>query len=181
MTTMAELTTTKPSRSDEILDTEEQLRIAYEIKAHFDALQPDRPVKPNRSEPGSPRAVNHSLSKNDIPELHKFQSLQSSSHDTISTEGVVNAQDEFVETQYYNELASIDKQHHTTGSGFINVVTEGEESGYKIELPDGHVNAVETEIQPRGYKSNPATNDWVPSSDDYQVFVSSKPSRSECS
>lgn len=80
MTTMAELTTTKPSRSDEILDTEEQLRISYEIKAHFDALQPDRPIKPNRSEPGSPRAVNHSLSKNDIPELHKFQSLQSSSH-----------------------------------------------------------------------------------------------------
>jgi len=56
-----------------------------------------------------------------------------------------------------------------TGSGFIKVVREGEEGGYKIELLDSHVNAVETEIQPRGYRSNPATNDWVPSCDDYQV------------
>ncbi|XP_027914077.1 uncharacterized protein LOC114173718 isoform X2 [Vigna unguiculata] len=166
---MSQLTTTKPSRSDEVLDAEEQLRIAYEIRAHFDALQPGRPVKPNRSEPGSPHAVNHSLSNNDIPELHKFQSLQSSSHDIISTEGVANAQDEFVETQYYKELASVDKEHHTTGSGFIKVVREGEEGGYKIELLDSHVNAVETEIQPRGYRSNPATNDWVPSCDDYQL------------
>jgi len=83
--TMSQLTTTKPSRSDEVLDAEEQLRIAYEIRAHFDALQPGRPVKPNRSEPGSPHAVNHSLSNNDIPELHKFQSLQSSSHVSITS------------------------------------------------------------------------------------------------
>ncbi|KAK7367581.1 hypothetical protein VNO80_09596 [Phaseolus coccineus] len=177
---MAQLTKTKPSRSDEILDAEEQSRIADEIRAHFDALQPDRPIKPNRSEPEPQHPVNHSLSHNDIPELHKFQSLQSRSHDIISPAGVMNTQDEFVETQYYKELASIDKQHHTTGSGFIKAVTEGGEGGYKIELPDGHLNAVETEIQPRGYKSNPATNDWVPSFDGYQVFVSSKPNRSEC-
>ena len=49
-----------------------------------------------------------------------------------------------------------------TGSGFIKAVREGGEGGYEI-----HVNAAET--QPRGYKSNPATNDWVPNSEEYQV------------
>jgi len=56
-----------------------------------------------------------------------------------------------------------------TGTGFIKAVAEGGEGGYKIELSDSHVNAVEAEIEPRGYKSNPATNDWVPSFDAYQV------------
>ena len=45
---------------------------------------------------------------------------------------------------------------------FIKAVREGGEGGYEI-----HVNAAET--QPRGYKSNPATNDWVPNSEEYQV------------
>ncbi|TKY70619.1 hypothetical protein E2542_SST06910 [Spatholobus suberectus] len=169
----------KPSRSDEILDAEEQLRIANQIRAQFDALEPKRPIKPNRSEPDAvaQHPVDPTVSVHNIPELHKFQSLQSRSHAVISSAGVVDAQDEFVETLYYTELASIDKQHHTTGSGFIKVVREGGEGGYEIQLPDSHVNAAETQL--RGYKSNPATNDWVPNSDEYQVFVSSKPNRSE--
>ncbi|CAJ1929458.1 unnamed protein product [Sphenostylis stenocarpa] len=179
---MAHLTTAKPSRSDEILSIEEQLRIADEIRAQFDALQPRRPIKPNRSEPEPQHPVHHALSDINIPELHKFQSLQSRSQDTISSAREVDAQDEFVETQYYKELASIDKQHHTTGTGFIKAVTEGMEGGYKVELPViiSHVNLAETETQRRGFKSNPATNEWVPTFDEYQVFVSSKPNRSEC-
>ncbi|KAL3039290.1 hypothetical protein AAZX31_01G177300 [Glycine max] len=175
---VGQLTATKPSRSDEVLDAEEQLRIASEIRAQFDALEPKRPIKPNRSEPDAvlqyPVAA---ASVNNIPELHKFQSLQSPSHAIISSAGFVDAQDEFVETQYYKELASIDKQHHTTGSGFIKAAREGGEGEYEIQLPNNHVNAAET--QPRSYKSNPATNDWVPNSDEHQVFVSSKPNRSE--
>ncbi|KAK4584771.1 hypothetical protein RGQ29_022463 [Quercus rubra] len=32
-----------------------------------------------------------------------------------------------------------------------------------------------------GFRSNPATNDWVPNIDEDQGFVSSKPNRSESS
>ncbi|KAG4386475.1 hypothetical protein AAZX31_11G050600 [Glycine max] len=161
-----QLAVAKPSRpSDEV-----QVRIANEIRAEFDALEPKRPIKPNRSEPDAVLQHPPDASVNNIPELHKFRSLQSRSHAIISSAGIVDAHDEFVETQYYKELAAIDKQHHTTGSGFIKAVREGGEGGYEI-----HVNAAET--QPRGYKSNPATNDWVPNSEEYQVFVSSKPNR----
>ncbi|RDX60628.1 hypothetical protein CR513_61214 [Mucuna pruriens] len=170
---MEQLTATKPSRSDEILDGEEQVRIANQIRAEFDALEPKRPIKPNRSEPDA-LPQHPAVSLHDIPELHKFQSLQSRPHHIISSAGVVDAQDEFVETQYYTELASIDKQHHTTGSGFIKAVREGGEGGYEIQLPDTHA-----QIHLQGYKSNPATNDWVPNFDPHQVFVSSKPNRSE--
>lgn len=54
-----------------------------------------------------------------------------------------------------------------TGSGFIKAAREGGEGEYEIQLPNNHVNAAET--QPRSYKSNPATNDWVPNSDEHQV------------
>ncbi|KAG4973192.1 hypothetical protein JHK87_030013 [Glycine soja] len=152
-----QLAVAKPSRpSDEV-----QVRIANEIRAEFDALEPKRPIKPNRSEPDAVLQHPPDASVNNIPELHKFRSLQSRSHAIISSAGIVDAHDEFVETQYYKELAAIDKQHHTTGSGFIKAVREGGEGGYEI-----HVNAAET--QPRGYKSNPATNDWVPNSEEYQ-------------
>ncbi|XP_061341993.1 uncharacterized protein LOC133288284 [Gastrolobium bilobum] len=173
-------TVTKPSRSDDVLDADEQVRIANQIRAQFDALAPKRPIKPNRSEPEHEHTVDSTVSVHNIPELHKFQSLQSRSHDILSAEGFVDAQDEFVETQYYKELASIDKQHHATGSGFIKAVIEGEgEGGNEIQLPVSHVDAGETHLT--GYKSNPATNDWVPNFDEHQVFVSSKPNRSESS
>uniref|UniRef100_A0A0R0FER8 Uncharacterized protein n=1 Tax=Glycine max TaxID=3847 RepID=A0A0R0FER8_SOYBN len=118
----------------------------------------------------------------DVTESHlsnfsKLQSLSLSENSLslklaiISSAGFVDAQDEFVETQYYKELASIDKQHHTTVSGFIKAAREGGEGEYEIQLPNNHVNAAET--QPRSYKSNPATNDWVPNSDEHQ------PNRSE--
>ncbi|KAK7406500.1 hypothetical protein VNO78_08127 [Psophocarpus tetragonolobus] len=175
---VGQLTVMKPSRSDEILDAEEQKRIANEVRAQFDALEPKRAIKPNRSEPDTlPQHPDPSLSVN-IPELHKFQSLQSRSQPIISSRGLVEARDDFVETHYYQELASIDKQHHTTGTGFINPVREGAEGEYDIQLPNDHVNDV-AETRPRGHRSNPATNDWVPNSDEYQDFVSTKPNRSE--
>lgn len=54
-----------------------------------------------------------------------------------------------------------------TGSGFIKVVREGSGSGYEIQLPINH----DGETQIRGYKSNPATNDWVPSLDQHHRQV----------
>ncbi|KAJ1414504.1 hypothetical protein SESBI_18752 [Sesbania bispinosa] len=168
-------TATKPSRSDEVLDADQQLNITNQIRAQFDALAPKRPIKPNRSEPDQ-QPIDSTLSVDNIPELDKFQSLQSRSDVILSSEGLVDAQDEFVETEYYKELASIDKQHHATGTGFIKVVREGKH-GYEIQLPANDVDVGETHL--RGYKSNPATNDWVPNLDEHMDFVSSKPNRSE--
>lgn len=161
---VGQLTTTKPSRSDEVLNTEEQIKITNQIKAQFDALTPKRPIKPNRSEPETQQnPVDSTFSSHNIPpELEKLQSLQSNSQTILSSKGLVDAQDEFVETKYYQELLSIDKQHHTTGSGFIKAVKDGDEGEYEIQLPASHG---ETETQFRGYKSNPATNDWVPNLD----------------
>ena len=111
------LTTTKPSRSDEVLNSEEQIKITNQIKAQFDALTPKRPIKPNRSEPETQQnPVDSTFSSHNIPELEKLQSLQSlqsNSQTILSSNGLVDAQDEFVETKYYQELLSIDKQHHT--------------------------------------------------------------------
>lgn len=107
-------TTTKPSRSDEVLNTEEQIKITNQIKAQFDALTPKRPIKPNRSEPETQQnLVDSTFPSHNIPELEKLQSLQSNSQTILSSKGLVDTQDEFVETKYYQELLSIDKQHHT--------------------------------------------------------------------
>lgn len=79
-------TATKPSRSDEVLDADEQLRIANQIRAQFDSLAPKRPIKPNRSEPDASAPNSNPLdsaafaAQDEIPELDKFQYLQSQSH-----------------------------------------------------------------------------------------------------
>lgn len=110
---VGQLTTTKPSRSDEVLNNDEQIKITNQIKAQFDALTPKRPIKPNRSEPETQQNPVHStFSSHNIPELEKLQSLQSNSQTILSSNGLVDAEDEFVETKYYEQLLSIDKQHH---------------------------------------------------------------------
>ncbi|EXB59541.1 hypothetical protein L484_009299 [Morus notabilis] len=180
---VGQLTATKPSRSDEVLDSDQQLKITSQIRAQFDSMAPKRPTKPNRSEPDlslSPSPVETTIDQT-IPELDKLRSLQAQSQVVISDEGDTTVTEEFVETQYYRELDSIDKQHHTTGSGFIKVVKEGSEEGddQVIQLREGHFGGVGT--APGGYRSNPATNDWVPKIDEDQIFISSKPNRSEIS
>ncbi|XP_021908070.1 uncharacterized protein LOC110822297 isoform X2 [Carica papaya] len=162
---------TKPSRSDEVLDADEQIKIANEVRAHFDSLAPKRHTKPNRSEQDMADSA-MPLLRHDMPEHDRLLSLQSQSYD------------EYVETQYYKELASVDKQHHTTGSGFIRMVRGGgeEEEGYGgvIRLGSGHVG--EGLVEKRTFRSNPATNDWISTvEDDDRVFISSKPNRSESS
>jgi hypothetical protein len=75
-------TVTKPSRSDEVLDADQQLKIANEIRAQFESMAPKRPVKPNRSESDSstPTPVESIPLDQNIPELDKFRALQSKSH-----------------------------------------------------------------------------------------------------
>ncbi|KAK4346629.1 hypothetical protein RND71_032968 [Anisodus tanguticus] len=167
------ITVAKPSRSDEVLDEDEQLRIANEVKALFEAQAPKRLPKPNRSEPDSvtPTSPVEDFS---IPELDNLRSLQYQGGSIFSKTNCSD-QEEFVETQYYDELVSIDKQHHTTGSGFIKAVDQTNGNIYNLQLNGGHENC-----RAKEFKTNPATNDWIPSSEDYQVgFTSSKPSRSD--
>ncbi|KAI9113470.1 hypothetical protein K1719_015397 [Acacia pycnantha] len=170
---------TKPSRSDELLDADEQERIADQIRQQFDSVAPKRPAKPNRSEPDPDASLDQSSTvvSNNIPELLKFQSFQSQPHAVISDEPPKDAADDFVETQYYKELSSIDKQHHTTGSGFIRVESVG---GDGLNFQNSQIiNGGGTKIPE--YKSNPATNDWIPNTDEHKVFVSTKPNRSDSS
>lgn len=79
----ATTTTTKPSRSDEVLDACEQQRIADQIRARFDSLAPKRPIKPRRSEPDPDASESDPTPIDDIPEHLKFQSLQSQSHVSV--------------------------------------------------------------------------------------------------
>ncbi|KAK3221623.1 hypothetical protein Dsin_008648 [Dipteronia sinensis] len=115
-------TVTKPSRSDEILDADQQLMITNQIMSQFESIAPKRPTKPNRSEPDHQSAAANNPSTDDmstatkqnIPQLDKLRSLLSQSQ-VLKYSGDQGAmvQEEFVETEYYNELVSIDKQHHT--------------------------------------------------------------------
>jgi hypothetical protein len=78
-------TVTKPSRSDEVLDADEQLRIANKIRAQFETLAPKRPFKPNRSEPDSstPTPLESTAVDESIPELDKFRALRSQSQSHV--------------------------------------------------------------------------------------------------
>ncbi|KAI7725170.1 hypothetical protein M8C21_020109 [Ambrosia artemisiifolia] len=172
--------TIKPSRSDDIMDPDQQLQISVQVRAHFDSILPKRPPKPNRSDPDY--VESGSLSDEPdatIPELIKFQSLVSQSQGIVS-DGNAAVEEEFVETGYYKELVSIDKEHHTlyqTGNGFIKVAREehGDEGLYDLRVQIGSNGTNKDQV----VKSNPATNDWIPSSGDQDEYVSSKPNRSE--
>ncbi|KAJ4914121.1 maternal effect embryo arrest 59 [Raphanus sativus] len=168
----------KPSRSDEIPDLDQQIKNTNQIRAGFDSLAPKRPTKPTRSEPGPFGCFSTPDPTTDHPEADKFQILQSQTHGNILHEGGSAAvQDEFLETEYYTNLTAIDKQHHTTGSGFINVGKEdgGEETVIAAAaMGDGGEKAV--------YRSNPATNEWIPAVEEgFASESSSKPNRSESS
>lgn len=71
-------TATKPSRSDEVLDADQQVQITNQVRARFDSMAPKRPTKPNRSESGeTPSPALSNIDQNNIPELDKLRSLQS--------------------------------------------------------------------------------------------------------
>lgn len=176
-------TVIKPSRSDEVLDPDQQVQITNQVRALFDSMVPKRPSKPNRSDPDftpSDPLFPYTVSSTCNPELDKLQSLRSQAVFSCCSNSTVS-EDEYLETQYYKELDSIDKHHHTTGSGFIKVVSENEENGCKdVGIERGTVNGEGYSNRHLICKSNPATNDWIPSVDDGQVgYVSSKPDRSE--
>jgi hypothetical protein len=173
------LTVQKPSRSDEVLEAQQQWQIAAQIKSHFESLAPKRHRKPIRSE-GSDDDQDVAEAEDDPcddipPELKKYQELKSHSGSLIVCENGESLPEEFVETDYYKDLNAVDKLHHPPGVAFI-----------KLEYDDGSYFRLayqeETGLMERiPVRCNPATNDWIPAPVDDQetmVAVSSKPIRS---
>ncbi|CAA2959662.1 Hypothetical predicted protein [Olea europaea subsp. europaea] len=159
----------RPNRSDIHLSKEEEVKIEEETRDYFDGLAPKRHTKPQRSEYSS--AYTDTLNSiNDVnnPEYAEFQRLEKETQKLVY-EGSKPAE-EFMETEYYNDLNCIDKQHHRTGAGFI----QGENTnGVSFSI------APDSAAEPHAScKGNPATNDWTPSSADMN-FVSDKPKRSD--
>ena len=158
----------RPSRSDIHLSKEEESRIEGETKDYFDKLAPKHHTKPQRSE-YSAKYEDALACDDDTSELEKFQHLQKDPQKLVYN--CSNVTEEFVETEYYKDLNCIDKQHHTTGTGFI-----------RMENADGKCFglALDKSTSCHGScKGNPATNDWIPSADDMVTSSTDKPNRSD--
>ncbi|XP_020107717.1 uncharacterized protein LOC109723682 [Ananas comosus] len=162
----------RPDRSDAHLTPEEEERREAEARDYFEGIAPKRHSKPSRSDYSSVYADSLPPSRRDdsIPEHHKFQHLEANSGQKLVCEGS-EVVEEYVQTEYYDDLNCVDKQHHTTGTGFIKM-EKSNGSSFQItpdtDASDGHVSC----------RGNPATNEWIPSADTV-VPTSHKPYRSD--
>ncbi|KAH9295787.1 hypothetical protein KI387_039375, partial [Taxus chinensis] len=92
------------------------------------------------------------ISGQEAPEYIKFQELQSHKDELIySGDSPV---EEFTETDYYKDFNDMDKEHHTTGTGFIKMERKGG--------CDFHLGEASNESFHHS-RTNPATNEWIPS------------------
>ncbi|XP_011625211.1 uncharacterized protein LOC18439074 isoform X1 [Amborella trichopoda] len=166
----------KPNRSEpeSLTPAEQQMSAMQQVRTHFESIAPRRPRKPNRSEPdSSDQGEEDEEQYLFVPELHKLQALKSLSQPVCLENW--SLLEEFVKTGYYEELNSVDKQHHTIGKGFIRVEEDGNRRGF-FQL-GGSTTEASRAIRVR---SNPATNDWIPNHDEEErVPTSTKPGRSE--
>ncbi|MCD7463270.1 hypothetical protein HAX54_050237 [Datura stramonium] len=167
----------RPNRSDVHLSKEEETKIEEATREYFDGIAPKRHSKPQRSDYSSTYVdhMNIPPPSNDdatiIPENLEFQRLENDPDQKLVYNGSSQMTEEFVETEYYKDLNCIDKQHHTTGTGFI-----------KVENANGNtfnIGADSATDSSHVYKGNPATNDWIPSVVDPVDFMSEKPHRSD--
>lgn len=164
---------TRPARSDLHLPPEEAARAEAQVRGYFDSIAPTRPAKPPRSDPSDAGAgCAEVAAAGDLPELRKLRDLEAKPQKLVLDGGDANGE-EYVETQYYHGINCIDKQHHTTGTGFIKV----ERSNTNASFLDVTTVAYSSNNVVRRM-SNPATNDWIPSSEKV-IRVSNKPSRSD--
>lgn len=163
----------RPSRSDARLSNEEASKIEGKTRDYFDGIAPHRHAKPQRSEYSSkyddPQFDGHE--DDVIPEYVEFQHLEKDDPQKLVYKGS-QVPEEFVETEYYKDLTGIDKQHHTTGTGFIKMDNS---SGKSFSLDS---DSISDEVH-ASCTGNPATNDWIPASGNKADFVSDKPGRSE--
>ncbi|KAM0996083.1 hypothetical protein ACFX13_006193 [Malus domestica] len=160
----------RPNRSDAHLSREEEAEIESKTREYFDGVTPKHHSKPQRSEYSS-KYVDDLKNKDEIPELVEFHRLESDSQKIVLNGSEVG--EEFVETDYYKDLNETDKQHHTTGTGFIKMPNKSD-NRYNL-APDS-----DTDVH-ASCQCNPATNDWIPddSAANTVAFDSGKPRRSD--
>ncbi|KAL4188453.1 hypothetical protein AMTRI_Chr08g202410 [Amborella trichopoda] len=162
----------RPSRSDEHLPREAELKMEEEIKHYFEDMAPKRHTKPQRSEYSSEYRDQIGIGGESevIAEHERFRLLETDDEQKLVYD-VKEAGEEYVETEYYKDLNCVDKQHHTTGTGFIKMEKSSTNSFNLLPETNGN----ECHASCRG---NPATNEWIPAAD--PVFLASdKPKRSE--
>ncbi|KAL7173270.1 hypothetical protein ACSBR2_032685 [Camellia fascicularis] len=162
----------RPNRSDIHLSKEEEAKMEEETREYFDGLAPKRHAKPQRSDHSSHyvEILSNCHDNGVIPEQLVFQQLQHHDSQKLVYNGS-EVREEFVETEYYRDLNGIDKQHHTTGTGFITVENA---NGMNFNLASDTATDCHASC-----KANPATNDWIPAANDTVAFVSDKPKRSD--
>ncbi|XP_047045821.1 uncharacterized protein LOC124650325 [Lolium rigidum] len=165
---------TRPARSDPHLPPEEAARAEAQVRGYFDSIAPTRPAKPPRSDPSDAAAgCAEVAAAGDPPELRKLRDLEAKSPQKLVLDGGDASGEEHVETQYYHGINCIDKQHHTTGTGFIKVERSNTNTSFL-----GVTTVAYSSNNVARRMSNPATNDWIPSSETV-IPVSNKPSRSD--
>lgn len=167
----------KPNRSEEQSGTqEEQEQHALQVRAHLDANAPHRQLKPARSDAAETMSIISEASdalSTEPPERSKYLQLLATGL-PLETRGSGDVSDDFTESEYYQYMAAIDKTHHTTGTGFINV-DQAPDQGFHLSNND----VDQAHMQPR-HRCNPAMNDWEPAPIS-TLLTSSKPARSESS
>ncbi|RDY09232.1 hypothetical protein CR513_06412 [Mucuna pruriens] len=163
---------TRPNRSDIHLSAEEEATIEAQTRDYFDGVAPKRHTKPQRSDYSAKYvdAFSNTPHSSSIPELLQFQRLEGDPQEKKLVYEGSQVTEEFVETQYYKDLNSVDKHHHTTGTGFIKVEKNGKSF---------HLEADNDTTCHHSCTCNPATNDWVPAPSTEVGFHSDKPDRSE--
>ncbi|KAL3850618.1 hypothetical protein ACJIZ3_012500 [Penstemon smallii] len=163
----------RPNRSDVHLSEEAAAEVEAATKHYFEEVAPKRHTKPQRSEYSAAYTDALSSAGEDqiIPEYLQFQHLEKDDTQKMVYNGS-KVGEEFTETEYYQDLNDVDKQHHTTGTGFINVDNKNEKNGFRL-VPDSDA---ESHASSGG---NPATNDWIPSTTaDTVDLITGKPKRS---
>jgi hypothetical protein len=171
--------TLKPSRSEELSSPEEQERRALEVQQYLEAHTPKRHLKPARSDASDQFVAafggqhdDDNDSPSEPPECHKYEELLA--HSTpLQTQGSGVVSEDYTESGYYANLAAIDKQHHTTGTGFIF-------TGAPVQSFHLSASACESLGLRHRHPCNPAMNEWQPAPDTASPFTH-KPLRSESS
>ncbi|KAG0553899.1 hypothetical protein KC19_12G047900 [Ceratodon purpureus] len=165
----------KPSRSEDLGTPEEQEEHARKVRAYLEANAPKRIVKPSRSDADDMTsnatsevgAISH-----DPPERMKYLQLLANGA-PLQTLGSGEVDEDYTESEYYKCMAAIDKEHHTTGTGFIKI--DKTPGGFHLHVanPQGSRSFRER------YRCNPAMNDWEPAHDISVAASTLKPLRSE--
>lgn len=128
-----------------------------EVRENYENLAPKRHSKPQRSDYSSQYVDAFANGSDSNQEYSQFQHLQANDSQKLIWNGS-EVTEEFQETEYYKDLNRINKDHHTTGTGFIKMENANGKSF--ILAPDNY------DAHHSSCKGNPATNEWIPSADD---------------